>query len=197
MNKAIYIRMPRCGSNSIVAFCKHNQMPFYGGSDMGFWGDNVVNDKDTPNALYKRILNHVGEEIYSDSFTFSSVRNPYSRAVSMYKHGCWSSAKNFKDFCTAIKNNNFPNDAAKWHSSTISGHIIEKEQLMVDYVIKIEDLQKHLDIICEKIKVPKQKARHLYKSDHKHYTEHYDEETKRIIAEKYAKDIEFFGYNFQ
>ena len=183
--------MPRCGSTSIVTFCGQNNIQFFGGSDMGFWqGEN------TSQKLCDCVSSHVGKEVYDGSFTFTSVRNPYSRAVSMYKHPSWSSVKNFEDFCSSISKNEYPSGFAKWHSTTVSEHIFDDNDLKVDFVLKLENLQEDFNIVCDKIGIHRQELPHKNKSQHKHYTEYYNEETKQIVAEKYAKDIEYFGYKF-
>ena len=197
MKNAVYIKLPRTGSTTIWNVLEKNNVKYYGGCHMGYWGDSKYNiQTNTSPHLYECVFNFIGKKIYDESYTFSSVRNPYSRAVSMYTHFSWDSVRTFKEFCIAIKKGKYPSECAKWHSSSLTKHITCGDKLMVDYVIRFENLQEDFNTICDKIEIPRKGLPHKNATKRKHYTEYYDDETREIIAEKFAKDIEYFGYEF-
>ena len=133
----------------------------------------------------------VGEDIWSDYFKFTFVRNPYEKIVSQYHFNGYKLAYKGSTFKEYIKAWNAGKKISRFPQSHLS-YINEK----LDLIGRFENLQQDFNTICDKIGIPQQQLPHLNKSPHKHYTEYYDDETREIVAEKYARDIEYFGYKF-
>jgi hypothetical protein len=145
----------------------------------------------------------------STYFKFTFVRNPWDRFVSTFFY-----------LKQNVKDEELLNEARKKLSnysftSFVKELYLEKNQFSknyfihfqpqihflesldnIDFIGRFENLQDDFNTICDKIGIPQQKLPHKNKSKHKHYTEYYNEETKQIVAEKYAKDIEYFEYEF-
>ena len=129
---------------------------------------------------------------YKNYFKFSFVRNPWDRVVSWYSFS--KKAKSPKRNTSDISFKEFLNTRLNvWALPNQDQYEFTK---CCDFIGKTENLQEDFDIICDKIGIPKQELPHKNKSKHKSYTEYYDDETKSIVAERFAKDIEYFGYKF-
>ena len=170
-------------------------------------------------ALDSKLVDNIGEVDFNNKFKncfiFCFVRNPWDRLLSFYKMIKQRDGR-LKRFQRVYYNHykkkllindnffefsGFCNRLCEFLE--IKHNFIDHINLQTSFLYKtpyfigrFENLQQDFDIICDKIGIPKQQLPHINKTKHKCYTEYYDEETRKIVAEKYAKDIEYFNYKF-
>jgi len=133
----------------------------------------------------------------NDYFKFSFMRNPWARRVSQHqfakklakinKGGKWAAKISKMSFYEFITKRN--DSQLNWVSD-------EKDNIAVDFLGSSKNLQNEFNFVCEKIGISRIHLPHRNVTKHKHYTEYYDDETRQIVAEKCAKDIEYFNYKF-
>jgi len=118
---------------------------------------------------------------------FGAIRNPYDRMVSFWK---WSGQKD--TFSEYLKN---PRNQPVL-GVLMKGKISHKGSIYAKDFIRLENIQEDFNLFCDKVEIPRKQLPHKNQSNHKHYTEYYDDETREIVEDKYAEDIEYFGYEF-
>ena len=179
-DKYIFVAVPKTGSSTINSI--------------------LAGHTPKPHLDIMEIKESVSDDIFSEYFKFGFVRNPWDRAVSLYHRQEGIQLRDRMSFEEFIDYHNYATDTCihptqKKHQldffTNKSGNVI------VDFIGRFENLQQDFNVICDKIGIPIQELPHVNKSQHKHYIEYYTEKTRQIVAKKYAKDIEYFGYEFQ
>jgi chondroitin 4-sulfotransferase 11 len=145
----------------------------------------------------------------STYFKFTFIRNPWDRFVStfFYLKQNVKDEKLLNEARKKLSDYSFTSFVKKLHLEKTEFnefhflhfrpqiHFLESLD-NIDFVGRFENFQQDFNTVCDKIGILRQELPHYNKTKHKHYTEYYDDETREIVAEKYAKDIEYFGYKF-
>ena len=190
--KCIFIHIPRCAGTSI---------------EKSIIGKDWWHVEPTTKHILASTAKNLYTDYWDDYFKFSFVRNPWSRMVSMAKYPKEYGPKIVKNKLNLINYKKlYPNGEIdprmKLNSknpnslkNSVYLNIIDRH---IDFIGHFENLQHDFEVVCNAIrfKGPLTREETSPFAKHKHYTEYYDEETKSIVAEKYAKDIEYFGYKF-
>lgn len=197
----IFVHIPKTGGSSIEQILLSEE-----GVDVSdraredlYWIDSL-----TEELKHRFALGKIDNELYSaqhytiemyknkykkkfdDYFKFTFVRNPWDQMVSEWK------------YFNKVLGQNLSLKESLTKFCIWGEHYREQVAFAIgcDFIGRFEKLQKDFEIVCETIGIRKRKLPHMNTGRHRHYTEYYDDETRAIVAEKYARDIEYFGYRF-
>jgi chondroitin 4-sulfotransferase 11 len=186
-HKFIFIHYPKTAGETINYLLSNNRHPAFKHRKIRFFEDKYD---------------------LKEYFKFTFCRNPWDQVVSFYFHFkrlkvCYpfhsctiANRLSFSDYCKKMFQSESGACLNHLHHSHYSYLLNSKNNVNIDFIGRFENLQQDFNTVCDKIGIPKQQLPHKNKSKHTHYTEYYDDETREIVAEKYAKDIEYFGYEF-
>ena len=190
--KFIFSHIPKTGGSSIeVYFIK---MGLFKDKAEKFGGHGSIYQKH--NCLWQVQRGLAGENIdFDEYFKFSAVRNPWDRVVSSYfwHYNRKIITESFDDHVKKGKDahNAGPNNV--YYSFLFSK---DAQRPLFDFIIRFENLQEDFKTVCKRLSLPGGDLPHKHKTEHKHYTEYYNNETEQLIKERYRRDIEYFGYEF-
>jgi hypothetical protein len=162
-----------------------------------------------------RLLRAYPQDKIEKFFTFSFIRNPWSRYVS-----------GLSDYGSRIDPKNYSIDNIKKHleadlkypektgtktmvwlnGNDVSGGMKSYHEFFtdhngayaMDWVGRMENSEEDWKNLCEKLGIDKKLPTiNKRRKDRPHYSTFYDDEAKEMLQELYAWDIEFFGYEFE
>lgn len=144
---------------------------------------------------------YLDDEIWNSYYKFAFVRNPWARLVSWYNMCVerpttpfmWlvkREAKTFDDFLSL----------SQWRAQRTTFNQADyisdpAGNLIVDFVGRFERVNSDFRVICDRLNIDV-KLPHKNRSTPTDYRMYYRDGTRKAVAERFARDIEMFGYSF-
>jgi hypothetical protein len=203
--KFIFFSNPKTGSESLreilnpysdIKDCLHNEVseenPFY--------------SHITPREV-SRIFEDKGWD-YDSYYKFICVRNPYTKLVSLYEmiYRRWPIKPSFSKWLKNTKTHGVGGGGKKhekWRqygAYSLENMIFDdKSNILVDSILKLEDLSKELTITLNKIGINSDEIQIVRKNTNKkkkRISEYYDDNLIELVNRRYEWEIRKFNYEF-
>ncbi len=149
---------------------------------------------------------------WDERFKFAFVRNPWDRLVSWYSMVAnsqkarnelwWYVHENSSTFEEFIHNCTDEIEIAEgvYYSFTYNqlDYVTDENgNLIVDFIGRLENFEEDIHEVFDRIGVELEAIPHNNRSKHEHYSTFYTPETEMIVRERFKRDIEYFGYEFE
>jgi len=140
-------------------------------------------------AEYRRAL---GNEQFRSLYKFTCVRNPWDRMVSYYFTPTQSPETwNRKKFQGIISK------AVSVADYLRLGPREEDPFSNVDCIMRFENLVNDFRIVCSALDISPPALPQYNRSNRDHYSKYFDDELRETVRERFAAEIERFGYAFE
>ncbi len=147
----------------------------------------------------EEVIQALGTETFNNYFSFAFVRNPWAWALSQYSYALKNPRHNLH---RKVKEFNGFDSYLQWHCKEDERFYLQKSfvcdakgTLLVSFVGKQEQLEKDFKHVCETIGIASTLPT-FNVSTKSSYKEHYSQDSRDLIAKRYAEDIDFFEYQF-
>jgi hypothetical protein len=212
----IFIAIPKTGTTSIRTQLKQTGVPLIPNPHLNilqvrdainffFLTKNLAVNKTFPSEKVKTYSQIKDESkiFFSNAFKFASVRNPWERAVSLFYRKEGVRNQQSLSFDSFIENHFFASDTCvhpTLHKNQFDWISDENEKILLDYIFKLENFSKAVRDINERtnglIRLQDTVANKNRSSRSSEYRDLYSDKTKKMIAQRFEKDIDSFQFTF-
>lgn len=138
---------------------------------------------------YYRVY-ELNPDIWKRYFSFAFVRNPWERVISFFGAHNPTNGPLTQDHLQ-----NLLNHPALCFQQYQYLYDREGAYPLVNFIGRYENLAEDFQTICSKLDL-KVTLEQLNQSTHYHYRDYFNKNMQHMVAEKYAKDISLFNYEF-
>ncbi len=228
--KALFVHVPKAAGQSVEDYFL-NQL---GKSRTKDGSEFLMRFNDDPTKGPERLAhltaedytryNYLSQEDFNSYYKFSIVRDPWSRMVSFYKFQGYSSLVSFEKFVSHYVP--LCMDSMHWFFRPQADFIYnDKDELLVDYVGKLERLNEDFKEVAKKLKLEFDKLPRnnhskergfvsrkswnlikehpsilghvsFQKNENKGYRDAYNDKTIALVGKYYERDIDLLKYAF-
>ncbi|WP_168028782.1 sulfotransferase family 2 domain-containing protein [Falsiroseomonas selenitidurans] len=163
-----------------------------------------------------QLRERLGAAVWDSYFTFAFVRNPWDRLVSWwsmidamrprldsgaplnaFSRYVLRSARSFEEFLLHATEEIVEEGGAKSITRCQTDYLVDSQgRLLVDFVGRFETLEADFSRIAARLPQPPAPLRHMNRSRRSDYRQYYTPRLADLVAARFSKDIERFGYRF-